>query len=132
MPNLLEGWYELRNALYEGDMSHAEKLLKIQPTLLHDRNGIGETVLHFLAVEDCLPAVAWLYQRGASLDTKNEFGTPALFEAAELGYTQLVEWFIANGASTSQTDQYGSDLVSYLQQQDRDEMAALVQKLTGA
>jgi len=93
-------WYELRNAVYAKEFGIAESLLKANPHLTDLRDGIGETVLHFLAVENDAEGVAWLHNGGSDLDTKNKFGTPVVFEVAELGYTDLLLWF-AQRASTS-------------------------------
>lgn len=131
MGNAPDAWYALRNALFEGAFDVAEGLLRQRPALLEQRNGIGETVLHFLAVEDCLAGVAWLHARGASLDTRNDFGTPVVFEVAELGYGELLEWFAANGADLRQLDGDGQDLVACLVEGEKPEMAALVRALSG-
>jgi hypothetical protein len=84
-----KSWHLLRNAVLEGRYSDASFLLKEQPELVEARNSIGETVLHFLAVENELEGVAWLHENGFSLDTKPEFGIPVVFEVAQLGYKEL-------------------------------------------
>jgi ankyrin repeat protein len=66
--------------------------------LLSLRNGIGETALHFLAVENDMKGVAWLHARGFDLNAKNHFRNPVIFEVAQLGYKQLLLWFVENGA----------------------------------
>jgi ankyrin repeat protein len=83
-------------------------------------------VLHFLAVEDHQEAVAWLHARGADIDTKNEFGTPVLFEVASLGYKKLFGWLIEAGADAHARDADGQDLIEYLLDYDKDEMAGWV------
>jgi ankyrin repeat protein len=119
-------WYEFRNAVYSHDFVRAEELLRSQPGLLHFANGIGETVLHFLAVENDQEAVAWLHARGADIDTKNTFGTPVLFEVASLGYKDLFQWFVAKGANVRATDSEDQDLVLYLLEYEHKEMAEWV------
>ena len=90
------------------DLSSASKLLTEEPDLLHVKNGIGETVLHYLAVEDQLEMVRWLYKEGSDLNTTNDFGNTPLSEAASLGYLELCEFLLDNGADhkicTSQGD----------------------------
>jgi hypothetical protein len=132
MGSATAAWYELRNALHAGDLESAGALLRSQPDVLEARNGIGETVLHFLAVEDCRPAVAWLHERGARLDTTNEFGTPVLFEVAQLGYKELLAWLVAHGADPGQLDRHGQGLVAYLESWKKPEMASFVRELAGA
>ena len=85
-------WYDFRNFVYLKDFARAEDILKGSPTLTNARNSIGETVLHFLAVEDNLDGVAWLHEHGFNLDVKNDFGTPMVFEVATLGYRDLLTW----------------------------------------
>ena len=126
MSNALPEWYQLRDAAYQADFVTAETLLRTNPNLLDERNGIGETVLHFLAVEDCLPAIEWLHARGASLNTTNKFGTPLLFEVAQLGYRDLLLWLVAHGANRKQTDNNGQSLRSYLAEFDKPDMIAFV------
>lgn len=116
-------WYELRSAVFARDFRAAEELLRKNPDLLALRNGIGETVLHYLAVENAAEGVAWLHDKGADLDTKNEFGTPALFEVAQLGYEELFAWFVAHGANLGAVDDYGQGLVAFLAEQRKFKMA---------
>ena len=124
-----KNWHLLRNAVFERRYSDALALLKEHPELINARNGIGETVLHFLAVEDDLEGVAWLHERGFSLDTKNEFGTPVIFEVAQLANKDLLEWFKENGTDFSVKDKDGQDITEYLKEYEKDEMAAYVNKM---
>lgn len=122
-------WYELRNAVYSKDFGVAETILRAHPHIRTARNGIGETVLHFLAVENDLEGVAWLHARGFDLNEQNKFGTPAIFEAAGLGYKELVMWLAENGANIEALDRDGEDILFFLEQYDRKDMAAfLVEK----
>jgi len=73
-------------------------LLRSEPHLLEERTGLGETPLHYLAVENHLRAVALLVEAGAEVNTLNSCrGTP-LSEAASLGYDELVAFLLAHGA----------------------------------
>ena len=56
-------WYRLRDALAQADFDAAAAMLKNEPRLIHWQNGLGETVLHFLAVENNQPAIEWLHGR---------------------------------------------------------------------
>jgi hypothetical protein len=97
-------WYELRNLVYFKEFVNAERLIAENPDLLDQTNGIGDTILHFLAVENDIEGVAWLYSCGASLNTKNRFGTPMVFEVAMLGHKDLLIWLAQHGADFSVTD----------------------------
>ena len=121
-------WYGLRNALCERRFNDAEALLRDSPVLLLMTNGLGETVLHFLAVENDREGVEWLRVRGADLDTKNAFGTPVLFEVAQLEYKELYAWFVERGADTTTVDGEGNSVVDYLLEYDLEEMANWVQR----
>ncbi len=126
MSNVAPEWYQLRNALYAEEFDTAEELLRQHLNLLVAINGIGETVLHFLAVEDSLSGIEWLHARGASLDSTNEFGTPLLFEVALLGYRDLYLWLIDHGADVDQLDSNGQSISEYLAQFDKNEMIDFV------
>lgn len=118
-------WYELRRAVFAGDYKAAEDLLRKNPGLLKLRNGAGETVLHYLAVENAAEGVAWLHGKGADLDTKNDFGTPVLFEVAQLGYKDLFSWFVARGADIRAVDDYGQGLIAFLTEYSKPKMARM-------
>lgn len=126
MSNVHPAWHQLRNAAYHGDFSTAEILLRNNPQLLEARNGIGETVLHYLAVEDCLLGIEWLHARGASLNATNEFGTPLLFEVAQLEYRDLFLWLIDHGADPRKKDAQGQSIDQYLAEFKKTEMIAFI------
>lgn len=48
--------------------------------------------------------MAWLKEHGASLDTKNKFGTPVIFEIAQHELRDLLGWFVRNGAYLGAVD----------------------------
>lgn len=121
-------WYEFRDAVYERRFDDAESMLRETPALLLLTSGLGETALHYLAVEDDLEGVSWLRAKGADLDTKNIFGTPVLFEVAQLEYKKLYGWFVRNGADVRAHDQDGRDIVEHLLQFDVPEMVEWVRK----
>ena len=92
-------WCELRDAVWQKDFDAAQRLITLYPSLPRAKNGIGESVLHFLAVENDEVGVSWLSARGFGLDAKNEFGTPVIFEVAQLRYEALLRWFIKGSSS---------------------------------
>jgi ankyrin repeat protein len=81
------------------DLAIAEELLREEPDLICVKNGIGETVLHYLAVENELELVKWLHNMGSNLDTTNEFGNTPLSEAAGLGNLEVCVFLLEAGAS---------------------------------
>ena len=119
-------WYQFRNAVFEENYDKAELMLGENRGLLEQRNSIGETVLHFLAVENFLPGIQWLHSQGASLNTKNDFGTPLIFEVALLEYHELYVWLIRNGADPNYLDSDGQTIAEYLAEYDKSDMATFV------
>lgn len=115
-------WYDLRNAVYAKDFSKARTLLHENPHLIDLRNGIGETVLHFLAVENDIEGIAWLHKQGFGINEKNEFGTPIIFEVAGLEYKELFQWFVSEGADLEITDSDNHKILEYLEEYDNQSM----------
>jgi len=124
-------WYALRNAVHLHEWETAERLLADEPSLVSSRDGLGETVLHFLAVENDLEGVAWLHVHGFSIDSKNDFGTPVIFEVCQLGHKDLVLWFISQGVDWSATDREGHTIHAYLDEFEHPDMSHFL-KLNGA
>lgn len=107
-------WYELRDSVYSRLFGHAEELLQANPQLLTLTNSIGETVLHYLAVENDMEGVAWLHAHGFGLNTRSQFGDPMVFNVAELGYKDLLLWLVQNGADFSVLDYENHGIFEHL------------------
>ncbi len=121
-------WYQLLHALERADFSGASALLEKDSGLINERNGIGESLLHFLAVENNRLAVEWLQTRGSDLNSANEFGTPLLFEVAQLGYRDLFLWLIEHGADPRKKDAEGQRIDEYLADTDKPEMVEFIKQ----
>jgi hypothetical protein len=122
-------WYEFRDAVRGRQYGVAQKLLAGDRGLLNlPTGGVGETVLHFLAVENDTAGVAWFHTKGADLNTKNKFGTPVLFEVARPRYQDLFAWFVENGVDLKAVDQDGQGLVQHLEEFGHSQMIPLVQQ----
>jgi len=121
-------WYQLRDALERADFPSAFLLLRNAPSLIDERNSIGESVLHFLAVENNSTAVEWLHACGADLNAANEFGTPVLFEVALLGHWDLFKWLIKHGADLQKKDAQGQTIAEYLIEFGRPETLEFINK----
>ncbi len=91
----------LINACFES-LEKASELLDKDHSLLFEINGLGETPLHYLAVENQLDAVKFLFSRGAELNTISDCAGTPLSEAASLGYFDLVKFLLENGANMKQ------------------------------
>lgn len=88
-----DGAYRLIRACMTG-LESADELLRAEPSLIRERTRLGETPLHYLAVENQLAAVRFLHERGASVEVSNMFGESALKEAILLGYRDLAEYLL--------------------------------------
>ncbi len=91
----------LINACFES-LEKASELLDVNPDLIFEKTGLGETPLHYLAVENQLDAVEFLFLKGADLNTKNEFGDTPITEATSLGHFDMVKFLLENGAKIDQ------------------------------
>ena len=80
------------------DPKLARKHVKTHPGVLNLRTGIGETALHYLAVENYADAVQLLIDLGADVNAKNDFGASAIEEATLVGAKEAVEVLKRAGA----------------------------------
>ena len=97
-------WHPLLVKLVQFAVRHpklARKLVKDHPEVLELRNGIGETALHYLAVENYAEAVQLLIELGADVNVMNDFGATALEEAIVVEAKETVEVLRRAGAVTS-------------------------------
>jgi len=90
------------------DQQRARRLLQKNPALLQMKSGLGETPLHYLAVENYVAAVAFLAKAGSPVDTLNDFGETPLLEAAKLGYAEMVQLLLSLGADLNIRDHGGA------------------------
>ena len=76
----------------------ARKLVADHPEVLTLRTGLGETALHYLAIENYGNAVQLLIDLGADVDVKNKFGASALQEAIQVEAKESIEVLVRAGA----------------------------------
>src|SRR4051794_11271378 len=76
----------------------ARKLIADRPAVLDLRTGLGETALHYLAIENQFAAVEMLIGLGADVNSRNHFARSALGEAMEVGAIRTVEVLRRAGA----------------------------------
>jgi ankyrin repeat protein len=107
-------WIELRGLVAGKKFQEAGALLSLKPSLRTAVNGLGETVLHHQAVENDEEGVSWLASHGFDINTRNEFGTPVVFEVAQLDYRDLLRWFISSGADLKSRDGEGKNIKEYV------------------
>jgi len=107
-------WIELRDLVAGKKFQEAATLLSHKPPLRTAVNGLGETVLHYQAVENDQEGVSWLASHGFDINTRNEFGTPVVFEVAQLDYRDLLRWFISSGADLESRNGRGMSIKEHV------------------
>ena len=104
------------------DRPVATSLLAEDPKIVFLRNAIGETAMHFLALENCVVAVAWLLDHGAEVETHNEFGQTPLMEVASLGLLDMCMLLISYGADFRHISPRGDSVFSAAAETDQTEV----------
>ena len=122
-------WIELRALVVGRKFEEAAALLARQPSLRSVVDGMGETVLHYLAVENDQQGVSWLASEGFDINTRNVFGTPVVFEVAQLDYRDLLQWFISNGADLKSRDGDGKNIKEYVLEFGHEDIAKHLESL---
>lgn len=122
-------WSELRALVAGRRYEEAAALVARQPSVRKAVDGMGETVLHYQAVENDQEGVAWLLSKGFDINTKNIFGTPVVFEVAQLDYRDLLGWFMSNGADLKCVDGEGKNIKEYVLSFGHEEIAKYLESL---
>lgn len=94
------------------NLQAAAEMLAADPEVIRLRNSIGETTMHYLAVENCPQEVAWLIARGAEVDTQNQFQQTPLMEVAALGLLNICRLLVARGADYRYINARGESVLS--------------------
>jgi ankyrin repeat protein len=127
-PKVDPRFYTFRDAT-RSDLQVAAAMLADDPRIIRLRNGIGETAMHFLAVENCLAEVAWLIDHGSEVDTQNDFQQTPLMEAASLGLLDMCKLLISRGANFRYVSSQGESVFSAAAASDRVEVIQYLLKL---
>jgi ankyrin repeat protein len=98
------------------DQAAALAMLKAKPDLIHRRNRLEETALHFLAVENFPEGVKFLCRLGAEVDSVDFSKATPLLHAAALGYEEVVRVLLAHGANPNVEDNTGETVLSSARQ----------------
>jgi len=80
------------------DTKLTRKHVERHPGVLDLRTGLGETALHYLAVENYADAVQLLIDLGAEVNVQNKFGHSALSEALQVNAKETVDVLQRAGA----------------------------------
>ena len=87
------------------DRALARRMLAENPRLLEARYELGETPLHFLAVESEIEAVKFLAAAGSDVNATNKFGDTPLLDVATLGNTEMAQVLLSFGADPNAVSQ---------------------------
>lgn len=91
-------FYELRDLL-QVDMGATMRRLRADKSLLDVRSGLGETLLHWFAIEQREDIVRALAGIGAAIDPTNDFGNTPLLEVASICREDMSRLLLSLGAS---------------------------------
>lgn len=95
------------------DQSAAAKTLQEHPWLRAAKWRLGESLVHFLAIEDYQGGVKWLLENGLAADRVNELGDTALFDVLKLGNYEMASLLIAYGANPFVVSPTHGTLIEY-------------------
>ncbi len=99
------GWIELYDTLKAGQRP-APELIKL---CKDSRTGIGETILHWYAIEGEPNVLQRLIDLGFSVNVQNEFGRTPIMECSIIGRWDNARLLIDGGADLSISDGEGLD-----------------------
>lgn len=114
-------FYTFRDSVRNNPMA-AEEMLTRAPELIRLCNGIGETALHFLAVENHLEEVTWLIEHGAEVDSLNDFKQTPLMEVAGIGHLEMCQLLVSHGANIRYVSPWGESVLSAAASHDQAEI----------
>ncbi|MBE2282943.1 MAG: ankyrin repeat domain-containing protein [Prosthecobacter sp.] len=101
-------FYELK-ALFLEHCEAALRLVQADHSLLDVRSGLGETLLHWFAIEYREDLVRALADAGAAIDPQNNFGNTPLFEAALMGNEGMCRLLLSLGRLLTRPTPMGKD-----------------------
>jgi ankyrin repeat protein len=121
-----EGWIEAYEALEKGRSISGDLL----STVLANRNGLGESMLHWYAIEGDTTVLEKIIALGFDVNATNKFGRTPLFECVEIERWEIVELLLATGARTDIRDQNDEDVFVYLEESGDHEKSKKLKELT--
>lgn len=104
------GWIELYELLEQGRTPTSELVALCQCS----RTGLGETMLHWYAIEGDPPVLQKLIELGFDVNVQNEFGNTPIMECASIGRWDNARILLDNGADLTITINNDDDFFGYL------------------
>lgn len=99
-------FYEVRN-LFLLDVAAALARVQADLSLLDVRSGLGETLLHWFAIEYREDIVKALLEIGAAVDPRNHFGATPFLEVVQVGNLSMCQLLLDHGAAIHATNSLG-------------------------
>jgi ankyrin repeat protein len=87
------------------DQKRASRMLAEHPELRQARRA-GESLLHYLAIENYVEGVRFLARNGFSVDQANEFGATPLSDAVQVGHLETTKVLLELGANHAVTERH--------------------------
>lgn len=111
------------------DPRTAQTMLDDNPWLREGSWRLGESPVHFLAIEGYAEAVEWLLERGFPVDAVNLLGDTALFDVITLKNFDMAKLLLKYGANPNvESPTYGT-LREYAQLKEDDETTRFVDSI---
>jgi ankyrin repeat protein len=110
-PTVDPRFHAFRDAV-ASNLETAAEILARDSVVLRLRNELGETAMHFFAVENSLREVVWLIDNGSEVDTQNKFKQTPLMEVAGLGQLEMCQLLISHGANVGYVSSRGESVLS--------------------
>jgi ankyrin repeat protein len=104
------GWIDLYGLLEEGRTPPPDLVALCKAS----RTGIGETMLHWYAVEGSPEVLRQLVELGFEVNVRNAFGDTPLMESALIGRWDNARVLFDHGADPAITNDDGLDFFAYL------------------
>lgn len=104
------GWVDLYDFLENGDKPDPRLVAQCKAS----RTGIGETMLHWYAIEGTPDVLEKLIALGFDVNVQNEFGNTPLMESAQLKRWEIVRVLLAHGADPAIRNNSGNDFLAHL------------------
>ena len=111
MPQQAE-WIELYTILETGEIPGQQLVEKCKSS----RTGIGETMLHWYAIEGSPDVLQQLINLGFEVNARNNFGNTPIMECAQINRWDNVRVLFLNGADLTIANEDGLDFNEYLQE----------------
>ena len=123
-----DGWMEAYDLLVENKVLPGE----LQEIVTKNRNGLGETMLHWYAIEGDTKVVEKIIDLGLDVNTQNKFLQTPLFECVSIERWDMVKLLLDSGADIGIKNQNDETIWQYLEFNDETEKINRLKDLTSS